>query len=145
MGNQEDRLRADPKNHVALVATKRWTRSKNWWVPFHFIAYLLEESGNSFCRSQFCHVDTACSTLLSKGWLRLWLQDIVWVVAARSLPQCCDHSPQKGQTRTHSLLEAFIATAHPQLMGVHSIGETKDGNNNNFHWRMVQMFFRGTR
>ena len=41
--------------------------------------------------------------------------------------------PKKGQTRTHSLLEAFIATVHPQLMGVHSIGETKDGNNNNVH------------
>ena len=71
--------------------------------------------------------------LLSKGWLRLWLQAIVWAVAVRSLPRCCDRSPQKGQTRTHSLLEAFIATVHPQLMGVHSIGETKDGNNNNVH------------
>ena len=30
MGNQDDRLQADPKNHVALVAAKRRTRSKNW-------------------------------------------------------------------------------------------------------------------
>ena len=30
MGNQEDRLQADPKNHMALVAMKRRTRSKNW-------------------------------------------------------------------------------------------------------------------
>ena len=128
-----------------LVATKRRARSKNWWVPFHFTACLLEESRNSFCRSQFCHVDTACSTLLSRGWLRFWLQAIVWAVAVRSLLRCCDRSPQKGQTCTHSLLEAFIAIVHPQLTGVHSIGETKDGNNSNVHWRMVQMFFRGTR
>ena len=100
---------------------------------FISLPVLLEESGNSFRRSQFCHVDTACSTLLSRGWLRLWLQAIVWAVAVRTLPRCCDRSPQKGQTRTHSLLEAFIATVHPQLTGVHSIGETKDGNNNNVH------------
>ena len=30
MGSQEDRLQADLKNHVTLVAAKRRTRSKNW-------------------------------------------------------------------------------------------------------------------
>ena len=67
MGNQEDLQQAVMKNHVALVATKRRTRSKNWWVPFHFTACLLEESGNSFRRSQFCHIDTACSTTSLQG------------------------------------------------------------------------------
>ena len=67
------------------------------------------------------------------GWLRLWLQAIVWAVAVPTLPRCCDRSPQKGQTRRHNLLKVFIATVHPQLTGVHSIGETKDGNHKNVH------------
>ena len=62
-----------------------------------------------------------------------------------SLSQRCDRNPQKGQTRTQTLLEAFLTTVHPQLMGVHSTRERKDGNNSNVHWWMVQMFFRGTR
>ena len=100
---------------------------------FISLPVLSEASGNSFRGSQFCHIDTACSTTLSKGWLRLWFHAIVWAVAVRTLPRCCDRSPQKGQTRTYSFLEAFIATVHPQLTGVHSIGETKDGNNKNVH------------
>ena len=45
--------------------------------------------------------------------------------------------PKRGRHTHTVLLEAFIATVHPQLTGVHSIGATKDGNNNNFHWWMV--------
>ena len=100
---------------------------------FISLPVLSEASGHSFHGSQFCHVDTACPTTLSRGWLRLWLQAIVWVGAVRTLPRCCDRSPQKGQTCTYNLLEAFIATVHPQLTGAHSIGETKNGNNNNVH------------
>ena len=100
---------------------------------FISLPVLSEASGNSFRRSQFCHVDTACSTTLSTGWLRLWFHAIVWAVSVRTLPRCCDRSHQKGQTRTYSFLEAFIATVHPQLTGVHRIGETKDGNNKNVH------------
>ena len=35
---------------------------------------------------------------------------------------------------------SLFTIVHPQLMGVHRTGERKDGNNNNVHWRMVQMF-----
>ena len=84
---------------------------------------------NSYCKSQFCHVDTAWSTILSRGWLCLWLKATVWAVAVRSLLQCCDRNPQKGQTCTQSLLEAFLTTVHPQIIGVHSTGKRKDGNN----------------
>ena len=38
MGNQENRAQTVPKNHVALVTTKRRTRSKNWGVPICFIS-----------------------------------------------------------------------------------------------------------
>ena len=88
---------------------------------------------NSYRRSQFCHVDTAWSTILSTGWLHLWLQATIWAVAIRSFPRCCDCNPQKGQTWIQSLQEAFLTTVHPQLIGVHSTGEKKDGKNSNVH------------
>ena len=63
---------------------------------------------NSYCRSQFCHVHIAWSTILSTGWLRLCLQATAWAVAIRSLPQCCDLNPQKGQTCTQVYWKPFL-------------------------------------
>ena len=84
---------------------------------------LLIAATNSYRRSQFCHVDRAWPTILSMVWLRLWLQATGWVVAVLSLSQRCDCNPKKGQTRTQSLLEAFVTIVHPQLTRIHSTGE----------------------
>ena len=46
-----------------------------------------------------------------------WLQAIVWAVAVRTLPRYCDRSPQKGQTRTQSLLETLYCNCTPTTDG----------------------------
>ena len=119
--------------HQEARANKRWANNKNDQKQIQRTTWLLSpwrggrnlkigESlfislavpvTNSYCRSQFCHIDTVWSTILLRGWLRLWVQVIVWVVAVRSPPWCCDRDPQKGQRRTQSLLEAFLTTLHP--------------------------------